>query len=311
MKKIVNYGLSLVLMAFLFLVTSCGKDPVETIVEAPTVTLPAAAGTETTVEVGETVAFKVSVTAPGVFNTFIVNQTIGSTTTEIKREGRASGTAPATYEYDFSFKAETEHGGQEIVFDFIAVDDANKESKATYTIIVNEVSLVEYETVLLGGQSNSTVESFYNVVDNVKYFYSAANETANKDKVDFLYHYGSTNGNVISSPDDAETRATWEDIYGLPLTNLNNSTRFKRVTATTYGEVNNQSQVVNAYVENQNAEVSRLTQLQTGETFAFVLDGDRGGRYGIVEVVEAKGEGVGGENRTITLKIKVQPTANN
>lgn len=310
MKKFVNYGLSLMLITSLFLVSGCG-EPVETIVDAPTVTLPAAAGTERTVEVGEEVAFKVNVTAPGVFNTFIVNKTIGTTTTEIEREGRASGTAPVTHEYDFAFTPAAGHAGEEIVFDFIAVDDNNKESKATYTVIVNEIALVEYETVLLGGQSNTTVESFYNVVDNAKYFYTDANKEENRDKVDFLYHYGSTNGNVISSPDNEDTRSTWNTIYGLPLTNMNNSTRFKRVTATTYDQVANQNQVVNAYVENQNAIESRLTQLQTGQTFAFVLDGDRGSRYGIVQVVDAKGDGVGGASRTITLKIKVQPAANN
>lgn len=322
MKKFVNYGLGLMLMASLFLVTSCGEDPVETVVDAPTVTLPAAAGTERTVDVGEEVAFTVNVTAPGVFNTFIVTQTIGNTTTEIEREGRASGTAPATYEYDFSFTPAAEHAGQEIIFDFVAVDDNNKENKATYTVIVNEAAAIaEYETVLLGGQLNNTEKSFFNAVDGQKLGYTEAN--SNPAKVDFLYYFqrnadGTGTHATIGAPADEPTRTFWNNTKnssGNSLTlseEMTNATSFKRMPANyDYAAVVNGNQLANAYLETAGASDAgtRITNLEVGQSFAFMLDEARGGRYGLVQVTNI--EGSDGSNRTITLNVKVQSENNN
>jgi hypothetical protein len=313
MKKFVNYGLSLMLLASLFLVTSCGEtEPPVPEFDAPTLSITGApAENETTVEVDQTVSFKVNVTAPAGFNTIYYDKTIGSETT--KRQGeqsRPSGTAPTTFEYEFSYTATEEDAGKEIIFDFIAVDEQDQEALATYTIKVNEpAAIVEYETVLLGGQSNSTVESFYNAVENEKYFYSAANTEENGAKVDFLFTYGSTNGNALSSPDDADARDNWENIYKLPLTHMNNATRFKMMTTTSYADITNTNQIANAYAENQNEELSRMTQLAVGQTFAFALGANRGGRYGVAEVVDI--QGTEGSNRTITLKVKIQTEDNN
>lgn len=317
MKKFVNYGLSLMLIASPFLITGCGEDGENPEPDAPEANAPtlsivdAEEADETTIEIGQEVAFKVNVTAPGIFNAFIVNKTVdGGSTEEIDRVPRDPGTSPTTYDYDFSFTAEEDDAGKEIIFDFVAVDDNDNEGMVTYTINVSEAAAIEeYETVLLGGQANTTVESFYNGVENLKYFYSAANNETTGAKVDFIFTYGSTNGNALSSPDDADSRSNWENIYELPLTHMNNATRFKMLTTTTYAEIINSNQVASAYAENQNDELSRMTQLEVGQAFAFALDANRGGRYGIAEVVDIQGDG--GNNRTITLKIKIQTEDNN
>ena len=307
MKKILNYYLSITFIASLFVVGSCGTEE-DQIIDGPTVTA-TVENNETTVNVGESVSFTVNVTAPAGFNTFIVNQTVGNNATvEFKRESRASGTTPTTHTYSFSFTPSVAHAGKEIVFDFIAVDDNNppKEGKYTYTVVVNEQSLVEYQTVLLGGQANTTESSFYNALENVKYMYNDAK--ANPSKVDFLYHYGDTNLNIIASPDDADSRAAWADIYKLPLTGMDNATRFKRVTTKSYENINSSAAVVNAYTENANPELSRLTKLNQGEIFVFKLDGGRGGRFGVAKVVSVAG--TSGANRTITLSVKIQAVNN-
>ena len=307
MKKILNYYLSLTLIASLFVVAGCGTEE-DQIIDGPTVTSTAETN-ETTVNVGEPVSFTVNVTAPAGFNTFIVNQTVGNNeTVELNRESRASGTAPTEHSYNFTFTPAAADAGKEIVFDFVAVDDNNppKEGKYTHTVVVNEQPLVEYQTVLLGGQSNSTEASFYNALENVKYMYSDAK--ANPSKVDFLYHYGNTNLNIIASPDDADSRAAWADLYNMPLTGMNNATRFKRVTTSSYENINSSAAVVNAYTENANPELSRLTQLNQGETFVFKLDGGRGGRFGVAKVVAVAG--TSGADRTITLDVKIQAVNN-
>ena len=100
---------------------------------------------------------------------------------------------------------------------------------------------------------------------------------SNPGKVDFVYHYGASELNNIASPDDSNSRSAWV-CYGAPLTGMDNSTRFKRVTTTTFREVETSNGIVSAYVDNENPELSRLTKLQKGETFAFRLDDSRGSR---------------------------------
>ena len=315
MKRFLNQCFSLSLIASMFLVSSCGQDPVEPVVPeiaAPTVTGPEGEA-ETTVDVGVPVAFKVKVNAEGGFNVLVIEKTVeGGETEEIGREMRENGvTPPTSFEYDFTYTPTAEEAGKEVVFDFVAVDEEDREGKYTYTVNVKEIPYDEYTAVLLGGQLHTTVESFYNVVENKRYFYSGANEQANRNKVDFVFHYGETNKNVLSSPDDVDTRKAWADTYKMPLTNLNNSTRFKRVPSTvSYDQITTNAQIMNAYLENNpNPVSSRLTQLQAGETFAFVLDDERGQRYGVVKVVST--QGATGAERTITLNVKVQATNNN
>lgn len=306
MKRFLNSCLTAFLLGSLFLVTSCGEDEEPVVIAAPSYTIDG--DDPETVEVGEPIAFKVKVTAPGGFNRILVKKKVGSgTATTFADVSRESGTVPNDYTYDFTYTPTVDEAGETVLFTFLIVGEDNQETSFTYTVDVEDISFVEYETILLGGQSNATVESFYNALDNTKYFYNAALTNANK--VDLLFHYGTTNGNVISSPDNAETRSTWETTYGNPLTGMNNSTRFKKMTTRTYDQVINDAMLVNSFAENQNPEISRITQLAVGESYAFKLGANRGARYGVIKVAGI--QGTSGADRTITLNVKIQSANNN
>ncbi len=310
MKRFLNYYLSLTLIASLFVVAGCSEED-DPLINAPQISFDGVSGDGVTADVGEDVDFTVNVTAPGGFNRLVIYRTLGvdGTRSTLLDTARTSGDVPTAFTLPVSYTVTADEAGQDVYLDFRAVGEDDQEAERRFTITVNEPEFAEYQTVLLGGQTNTTEPSFYNAVDNERYMYAAANEVANRDQVDFLYHYGNTNFNIIASPDDTDSRAAWTG-YGNPLTNLNNSTRFKRITTTSsgYANINSNNALINAYAENANPELSRLTQLQQGETFAFRLDADRGARYGVVEVVEVAG--TSGTNRTITLNVKVQ-AANN
>lgn len=305
MKRIWNQYVSMTLLASLFLLGSCGEDPVEPVIEAPSYQIE---GEEPeTINVGETVAFTVDITAPGGFNRLLVTKEVGTAAaTTFADLNRGAGSVPQDYSYDFTYTPNLEEAGETIEFTFLIVGEDAQETTFTYAVDVNAVTFMEYETVLLGGQSNTTVESFYNAVDNAKYMYGAAKENANK--VDFLFHYGTTNGNVVSSPDNTDTRKVWSDL-GNPLTGMDNITRFKLLSTRTYDDVINDVVLENSYKENQNQEMSRITQLAVGQSYAFKLGDNRGARYGVIEVADIKG--TSGADRTITLNVKVQTGNNN
>lgn len=316
MKRFLNHYLSLTFIASLFLITSCGEDPVEPGVDAPAIEF--SGDQPETVEVGETVSFTVNAATPEGFNRLFITKEVGtlSPVTVIDTSRAAGSTAPTSITYDFTYTPTAEEAGETVFFDFLLVDDEGNDATATYTVEVNEIPFEEYTTILLGGQLHGTEPSFYNAIDNERMGYTAAN--ANPNEVDFVYYYV-TSGDTppeatIGAPANEETRITWnstENSQGEPLTlsdEMDNETSFKNVTTTTYADITTGGQLVDAYVENLNTANTRITNLVEGQTFAFVLDEDRGSRIGVVEVADISGES--GAERTITLNVKVQTVDN-
>lgn len=314
-KRFLHYFLSMTMIASLLIMTSCGEDPVEPVEEAPSFLITGVdAGEEemTTVEVGEEVDFDLNVTAPGGFNRLLVEKTVNGTTVTVLDTAR-TGAATTSFMLPFSYTPTAEEAGEEVIFDFFVVDDNNLDNTYTYTVNVNEPALMEYEAVLLGGQS-SAEPSFYNSIEDVRYTYSEAKN--NPNLVDFLYYYvnstssGTAPLNTIAAPANTAARATFE-AAGLPLpAEMDNATQFKALPAsTTYEGVVTNADIINAFEENPAAADTRITQLQEGQTFAFMLDESRGGRYGVVRVAEIA-DATSGAERTIILDVKVQEADN-
>lgn len=141
--------------------------------------------------------------------------------------------------------------------------------------------------------------------------------------MDFLYYYqrnsdGTGTLAIIGAPADEPTRTFWNNTTNSSGSSLilseqmTNATSFKRMPANyDYTAVVNGNQLANAYLETAGAgdAGTRITNLEVGQSFAFMLDEDRGGRYGVVQVTKI--EGTDGSSRTITLNVKVQSADNN
>ena len=304
MKRFLNAYLSMTLIASLFVVAGCKDD--EPSVNGLGIAFDKVNGSEAALNIGEDINFDVNVSAPAGFSKLIVYKTIGTSATSqlILEEGADSGTHPTSFSYPFSYTPTKDVKGETVTFEFRAFDKGNHEASSKFLVRVSDQEFAEFKTILLGGQNNVYEASFYNSIRNKKLLYQSA--LSNPEKVDFVYHYGSSSGfNIIASPDDADSRKAWES-YGNPLTGMNNATRFKKVTTTTFGALGTKDAIINAFVENQNPELSRVTELQKGETFAFRLDDSRGARYGVAEVAEVLPADADRTERSITLNVKVQ-----
>lgn len=304
MNKLLSSFWSLLLLAATVATTSCGTDTEEVTPAAPSITLSAADETGTTVNVGEAVTFTVSVNAPGGFNVIRVDKTVGTgSTVQFDEETKTPGQTVTSFTYNFAYTPTSDEAGQNIYFDFEVVDDAGLTSTHEFVVTVNEPAILTYQTVLLGGQQNSTEGSFYNARDNQVYLMAAAKN--NKDKVDLLYYFGANNLATIAAPTDADSH----EVFGTTnLQGMVNATNFVRTTAA-FANITTASHISNAWLEQKSGQVdTKVINLKVGDVFAFQLADARGYRLGVAEVVGMDNTTAG--SRKITLNIKTQSTDN-
>ncbi|WKN40731.1 fasciclin domain-containing protein [Tunicatimonas pelagia] len=167
-------------------------------------------------------------------------------------------------------------------------------------VLLPQSSIITSTAVLLGGQLNSTLGSFYNVLDDTVYTSAAAQMNGND--VDLLYWFTEASGSIIGAPDNQFANDAFENT---DFTTIQNSTRFRTttVTAAQFDGAMSQSALEDLIGGDfDGSEESRLTSLTEGDVFSFMLDAERGGNEGLAKVVEISGQ-VGNE-RQITLDIK-------
>ena len=319
-KRFLHYFLSMTMVASLLFMASCGTedDPISEFDE-PSLLIGGEDADATEFNEGDIIDLTFDFAAPEGLSSFnAIYMVNGAPIDTIYVHPEDLGFQGGEEEGSFSYSLEVPEGlaGQDVVVNFQLVDLQDQVADVNYEFTVNDAPLEEYQTVLLGGQLHEAEPSFFDAVEGQRMTYTEANQ--NPDEVDFVYYYvksvasGTAPEATIGAPANQETRATWaatETTSGskLPLSaEMDNETMFKRVTTMAYEEIDTYAELVNAFVENQNEVDSRITNLQEGEVFSFELDEERGGGYGVVEVVSIEGEF--GAERTITLNVKAQPT---
>ena len=323
MKRFLNYYLSLSLIASLFVVSSCGEEE-DPIVDGPAITLGGVTGDEMIVDVGEEVDFDVNVTAPGGFNRLAVYYTVGEggTRQTLVDTARAAGsTAPTTFSFPFSLPIPASVAGEDLFFEFLAVDDVAQEATRDFIIRVNEMpvnEVVTYNTVLLQAPTQSqTNKVWFSTSTGERY---STQEVNNSDQpisaqIDFGYRYGLNAKATLASPANYPT----EGAQNITDWTAKNETMLKRVQSgvseTAFVEMGNTSAALVTAFENGTAGTNpeRITDLRVGDVLAFVTDPDKpgelGGRYGLiyVDAINLGADGTGfGADASISLNVKVQ-----
>ena len=309
MKRFLNYYLSMTLIASLFLVTSCGEDAEDDLIDAPVLEI---VGTEegeetaATVDAGEEVAFTVNVNAPGGFNTFIVNKTVGDgETEEIVNEARTPGSTQEDFTYLFQYTPTAAEAGQDIVFDFIAVDDNARERSITYTITVNEQLVNVFPAVLLyAPDAEGNTETFFSATTGETYSSGEVTSTAEavSPLIDFGYFYGETMEATIASP------ANFPFEVGQSGWNTRNDTqlRLTDMDQSAFNEANSSAVINAAFDEAESgSNPGQVSNLQVGSVIAFETDAteELGPRRGLIYVEEID-PGFGNED-FIRILVKV------
>lgn len=311
MKRFLNHFLSMSIIASLLVVTSCGDDTDDPGVGNPSFNITGVdegQETETDVNVGETVSFTVDVEVPAGFNTFIVNQTVGGTTTEYDREARPSGTPATSHSYDFSYTPNQDVAGESVIFDFVVVDDEGVETPYTYTVNVSDEQVSSFNTVLLAAPlEDQSSNVWFSTNTGERYSTQQVNASTENlsGQIDFGYRYGPSAGATLASPaqypsEGGQNTSGWGSL---------NETELRRttITAEEFLEMGTGAQYIrDAFDEGTaGANDQRVTGLQEGEVLAFMTDPDKegGSQYGLIHV-EAIEEGTGVEDE-ITLNVRV------
>lgn len=285
-----NYMLSMLAIAGVLFLSSCGDDEEDPIpsVNAPTVNLVAETGFITgdiTATPGESFSIRVTV-AKGDANL---------ATYSVIRDGQAladldqveiSNADNEGYTANFGpFAAPSNEGVY--VYSYQVTDVDGEKGSVSWTVTVaGEANFAPMTSTSLGAQ-NAATGSSYNVENGT--VYTLANAKANSDKVDFFYYYGSQNLATLWSPTDAD--ANGDGIFGLPndwatrndTKIASSSLDFATATA---------ADVLAATVSG-----TKANQLATGDVVIFETVG---GIRGIAEVTVN-----GADDGTIDLDIKV------
>jgi hypothetical protein len=305
MKKL-KYLVITALVATSVFVTSC-KD--EEVVEPnPTATMTSPTGGTADVNTGDTVNF----TFTGSANVDLTNFKI-----TVAYDGKAAvpyiftaastndsvlvkGTKSFTYN---SIVVAADVAGTE-VYNCSVTDENGNVGSAKLTLTVTAAVPVDtigdpidtYSTKLMGGQTHSTVGSFFATTTGTVYLYADAN--SNQALIDFVYFYGTTNEATMAAPNDADANTAHGDKFDSWTTK--NATKFKTTTVTTaeFDAIAGDQAIL---AETTGAADTKLNMLATGNVGAFVT---AGGKHGLFKVVSIAG--TSGADREITIDVKVQ-----
>ncbi len=178
-------------------------------------------------------------------------------------------------------------------------EDVKTPTGPTYT------TLASYEVKLLGGQTNSTLGSFYSTSEDSIYFTTGAGLTINQPKIDFIYYFGSqtNDSSVIASPKDAvfnnpddqnphKTVKTWT---------VKNNTLFLKLntSAAAFMNMTNDSLLVNDL--DSNVTATKITKLKVGDVIGFKTVTGKLGAYHVRAI-----NNTDAISRAITIDVKVQ-----
>lgn len=166
-------------------------------------------------------------------------------------------------------------------------------------------TLASYDVRLLGGQTNSSLGSFYSTTEDSIYFTTAAGLTVNQSKIDLIYYFGSQTGDssVIASPKDAvfnnpddqnphKTVKTWT---------VKNNTLFLKlgIDAAMFINMVNDSLLINEL--DSNVTATKVTKLKIGDVVGFKTAAGKLGAYHVRAI-----NNVDAISRAITVDVKVQ-----
>ena len=307
MKKFRNYYLSVLAIASLGFLTSCGDDDDIKPEERPTLEFIGGTGFtagDRTVPAGEQITTKV-VARSGESDTNLERFTIkvstnGATaatlfdTTDLKGE---------SFEYTARFFTQGVAGTS--VYTYTIEDNKGRTTDNSYTITTtsaNTGAAINTFSTQLFGSFNNPNPSFFATSTGTRYFRNTA--PANASTIDFVYFYGQSNQATIAAPNDASFGTGANQISSLGVHNWSkrNATTFKEtaLTAATFDATTTDAGITTAYAAGTNTNpVSRASALAAGDVIAFKTEA---GKQGLIKVVSISGTADG----SITLDVKVQ-----
>lgn len=298
MRKIALY-LMLVAVASVF--TSCTKDE-EPTDKAPTIAFKGGAGfisADANLPAGSQVMVGILATANANSNAKLVRFKVTRTFNNVPEVVLDSTLANvSSFSMDGQIDVRKEAGSERWTFEIV---DKDGQSASVSLNITSTPTVNVYTAILMGGQNNVNVGSFWSSVDNK--VMKQAEAVANQNKVDLLYFYGTVNQATIAAVDDDQASIAWNNIFNT--WTVKNATRFKKVASINWNQVteyNDELILSNAV----NLSDTRANMLQVGDIVAFqtAATSANPSKKGLFKVLSI--DGSIGADRTITIEVKIQ-----
>jgi hypothetical protein len=295
MKRL-SFLFAILLMATVPFLTSCSQD--ETTPTPPTIMLNAGPGyTSSDVTVPVNTDLKVGVIASSTsakLTNLKITQTISGLATTIKDTAFSSD----TYNQDFTITAPSTVGNLTLTFLITAAD--GESAQTSFVITTTSAPIYTYTAVLLGGQENPNMGSFYSTgADSVM---KLAVARQNSDQVDLVYYYGATNKASIVAVSDAQLQSVPSFVECSTWT-TQNETKFKLTSGVNWSTIVDESGIL---ANASDLTVTHINQLAVGDIVSFVTaaTSSNPGKNGMYKVMEINGSGAA--DRSITIEVKIQ-----
>ncbi len=274
---------------------SCNKD--EEAKLAPTVTLKSDAGyvlADKQLNFGDT--FKIGAT-------LVSNDSkLKSVSLSVSYDGAVATTIETktltekTATYDYTGATRTKEGTEK--YTLTLTDDNGEIATKSFTLTVKAPAspINKYTATLLGGQSNTTLGSYYATSTNTVYTQSTA--PANSVAIDFIYYFGSSNKATLASPSDVTVNGTSGNLSLATILTTKNTTNFANsgLTATQFDAINNEGDITSII---PNSPTTLSNNLAVGNVILFKTDA---GKFGLIKVSALTPNADG----QITIDVKVQ-----
>ncbi len=284
MKKFFRNALMLTGIGSALFFTACDSEE-ENGLDNPSLTYttsPAATDGEVTLTSQDTLEISVSANTPAGFNVIRIVSDNPVLFLERNRNdlGLAAGSISGSADFNLTF----DNAG-EVVLTISVVDDNGDQAQETLTIIIEETRANIYTAKLLFAQTaDEESKTFFSTNLGVTITKNQVDAAAapNSSDVDFGYAAGATTL-WLASPSSYPSFTN----YDLSIWTKLNTTTFKEVTLTNeeYLDTNTSSKLKTVYDEGVNPQ-DRKNTLTEGKVFAFKLDASKGGKIGLVKVVD-------------------------
>jgi hypothetical protein len=295
MKKL-SFLFAILIMASMPFFTSCGTD--EEVATPPTIMLNAGPGytaADVTVPVNTELKVGVIATATSAKLSNLKITQSGSTTALLDTTFSSD-----SFNKDFTITASPVAGDITLTFRISAAD--GEFAEASFKITTTSVPIHTYTAILLGGQLNPNLGSFYSTEGNEVMKWAVANATP--AKVDFGFYYGEVNKATISAPSDSDIVFV-KNFEGIANWLPRNATKMKLVTTTLdWSTITDESGILDNATD---LTETKITNLAVDKVVAFetAATSTNPAKKGMFKVLELKGSTIG-TDREIKIEVKIQ-----
>ncbi len=190
--------------------------------------------------------------------------------------------------------------GMAVSIGFTSCEKEEDEPTPTPTVTYGNTNT--FSARMMGGQTNSTLGSFFSTTSgNVITSSAAGASTSIQASVDFVYFFGTANQASMGAPNDTTVATAHSNNTSLSTWTTKNATKFVKTTISAADFIASANDSLVKTIDAATINASMVNTLAAGNVVAFKT---AAGKLGLFHVQAV--EGTTGLDRSITINVKVQ-----